>query len=142
MRHRKLDKKFGRSPSHRKALFAHLVCSLIEEKRIKTTLPKARVARTMAEKMVTLGRKGSLAARRSAIAQLRQERIVKKLIDEIVPSFDGRQGGYTRITKLGRRGSDGSDMAILEWVDIKVPDKRRKKTTEATEKTETSEKTE
>jgi large subunit ribosomal protein L17 len=131
MRHRKLDKKLGRSPSHRKELVASLVCNLIVEKRIKTTLPKARVARSYAEKMVTLGRKGTLASRRLAISRLRRETIVQKLIEEIVPNLEGRKGGYTRITKLGRRGSDGSQMAMLEWVDIKAPDKTRKKATEA-----------
>lgn len=130
MRHRKLDKKLGRSSSHRKALVASLVCNLIEEKRIKTTLSKAKVASRVAEKMVTLGRSGTLASRRQAISELRQVKAVRKLFDEIAPIFDGRNGGYTRITKLGRRSSDSSEMAVLEWVDIKAPDKKRKKKAE------------
>jgi len=131
MRHRKSDNKLGRSSSHHKALRASLVCNLIEEKRIKTTLPKAKIAGRLAEKMVTMGRVGTLAARRTAISRLRQVKAVKKLFEEIAPSFEGRNGGYTRITKLGRRSSDSSEMAILEWVDIAVPDKRRKKKVEA-----------
>lgn len=142
MRHRKLDKKLGRSPSHRKELVSSLVCNLVEEKRIKTTLPKAKVARRFAEKMVTLGKKNSLATRRQALSELRMEKAVTKLFAEIAPAFGTRQGGYTRITKLGRRGSDGAEMAILEWMDIKAPDKKRKKKTETEEKTEKTEKTE
>jgi large subunit ribosomal protein L17 len=117
MRHRKSGNKLGRSGAHRRAMLAALVCGLIKEKRIKTTLPKARVTRSLAEKMVTLGRQGTLHARRQAIATLRQPDRVGILFDEIAPRFEGRNGGYTRIVKLGRRSSDGSEMAILEWVD-------------------------
>jgi large subunit ribosomal protein L17 len=117
MRHRKSGNKLGRSGAHRRAMLAALVCGLIKEKRIKTTLPKARVTRSLAEKMVTLGRQGTLHARRQAIATLRQPDRVGILFDEIAPGFEGRNGGYTRIVKLGRRSSDGSEMAILEWVD-------------------------
>lgn len=125
MRHRKNEKKLGRSPSHRKALLASQVCSLIQEKRIKTTLPKAKLAGRLAEKMVTLGRRGTLAARRKAIAELRRPDTVAILFDEIAPGCEGRSGGYTRVVKLGRRGSDGSTMALLEWVDIQVTDKKK-----------------
>ena len=117
MRHRKSGNKLGRSGAHRRAMLAALVCGLIKEKRIKTTLPKARVTRSLAEKMVTLGRQGTLHARRQAIATLRQPDRVGILFDEIAPGFEGRNGGYTRIVNLGRRSSDGSEMAILEWVD-------------------------
>jgi len=109
-------------------MLASLVCNLIEEKRIKTTLAKAKQGRSLAEKMVTLGRKGTLAARRRAIAKLSQGKRVAKLFDEIIPQFDGRSGGYTRIVKLGRRGSDGSEMAVLEWIGILPPEKKKKKT--------------
>ena len=116
MRHRKLSKKLGRSSAHRKVLVSSLVCHLIEQRRIRTTLAKGRVARSMAEKMVTLGRKQTEAARRLAVARLRHPKVVKVLFEEIVPSMEGRNGGYTRIVKLGRRRSDGSEMCILEWV--------------------------
>jgi len=126
MRHQVRDKKLGRSSSHRKALMASLVCHLIEEKRIKTTLMKAKEARRVAEKMVTLGLKGTLAARRQAISTLRRPERVATLFDDIAPQFKERPGGYTRITKLGQRRSDGSEMAILEWVGVDAPDKTRK----------------
>jgi large subunit ribosomal protein L17 len=116
MRHRKQDKKFGRSKAHRDALMASLVCNLIERKRIKTTLPKAKEARKLAEQMVTLARKGTLAARRTAIAELRQESKVVELFSKVVPDLAGRASGFTRILRVGPRVSDGSEMAILEWV--------------------------
>ncbi len=117
MRHRKKTVKLGRSSAHRNELLANLVCALIDNKRIKTTLPKARAARSLAEKMVTLGKKGTLAARRQAIATLKQEGSVKELFDAVAPTFAERNGGYTRIVKLGRRISDSSEMVLLEWVD-------------------------
>lgn len=116
MRHKCKNKKLGRSSAHREAMLAAMVCNLIESEQIKTTLPKAKLTRSLAEKMVTLGKGGSLAARRRAVARLRQEKSVKKLFDEIAGRFAERSGGYTRILKLGRRSSDGSEMAILEWV--------------------------
>lgn len=117
MRHRKKTVKLGRSGAHRDELLANLVCALIDTKRIKTTLPKAKAARALAEKMVTLGKKGTLAARRQAISTLKQADSVKELFDSIAPAFAERPGGYTRIVKLGRRISDSSEMVILEWVD-------------------------
>lgn len=120
MRHRKQSVKLGRSPEHRKALVAALVCSLIKQRRIKTTLAKAKLARSAAEKLVTVARKGTLSARRQALAELRQADAVKQLFDDIVPMCEGRAGGYTRILKLGRRSSDSSEMVILEWVGAKV----------------------
>lgn len=117
MRHRKSTKRLGRSSSHHKALLASLSCALIKEKKIKTTLMKAKLTKSFAEKMVTLGKKGTLAARRQAVAKLRQDDAAKILFDEIAPVFQERNGGYTRIIKLGRRSSDGSEMAILEWVE-------------------------
>lgn len=126
MRHRKKTGRLGRSSAHRKATMSALVCSLIEEKRITTTLAKAKNARVLAEKMVTLGRKGDLAARRQALRKLLQRKPVSVLFGEIAPKYDGRNGGYTRIVKLGKRKSDSSEMAILEWVDVEVPDKKKK----------------
>jgi large subunit ribosomal protein L17 len=117
MRHRKKTIKLGRTSSHRNELLANLVCALIDNKRIKTTLPKARAARSLAEKMVTLGKKGTLAHRRQAISTLKQVDSVKELFDNVTPTFADRSGGYTRIIKLGRRISDSSEMVLLEWVD-------------------------
>ena len=122
MRHRKRTVKLGRRSAHRNELLANLVCALIDNKRIKTTLPKARAARGLAEKMVTLGKKGTLAHRRQAISKLKQVDSVKELFDNVAPMFADRSGGYTRIIKLGRRISDSSEMVLLEWVDsIAVP---------------------
>ena len=117
MRHRKKTVKLGRTSAHRNELLANLVCGLIEHRRIKTTIAKAKAARSLAEKMVTLGKKGTLAARRQAIATLKQEKLVRVLFDDIAPSFESRSGGYTRILKLGRRISDSSEMVLLEWVE-------------------------
>ena len=120
MRHQKKTVKLGRTAEHRKALLANQVCSLIEHQRIKTTLAKAKAVRPLAEKMVTLGKKGSLHARRTALAVLRQQDAVKKLFAEIAPRAAERKGGYTRIIKLGLRKSDAAPVAFLEWVDAPV----------------------
>lgn len=117
MRHQKKTVKLGRSQAHRDALLANQVCSLIIHQRIRTTLAKAKAARPFAEKMVTLGKKGTLHARRTAAAYLHQAAAVKKLFDEIAPRSAARAGGYTRIVKLGPRKSDSAPMALLEWVD-------------------------
>ncbi len=117
MRHQKKTVKLGRTAEHRKALLANQVCSLIEHQRIKTTLAKAKAVRPLAEKMVTLGKKGSLHARRTALAVLRQKGAVKKLFDDIAPRSADRKGGYTRIVKLGARKSDSAPVALIEWVD-------------------------
>ena len=98
MRHRKKTVKLGRTSAHRNELLANLVCGLIEHRRIKTTVAKAKAARSLAEKMVTLGKKGTLAARRQAIATLKQEGLVRVLFDEIAPGFESRAGGYTRFS--------------------------------------------
>jgi len=120
MRHQKKTVKLGRTAEHRKALLANQVCSLIEHQRIKTTLAKAKAVRPLAEKMVTLGKKGSLHARRTAMATLRQKDAVKKLFDDIAPRAADRKGGYTRIVKLGARKSDSAPVAFIEWVDAPV----------------------
>src|SRR5437588_492699 len=120
MRHQKKTVRLGRKADHRKALLANQVCSLIEHRRIKTTLAKAKAVRPIAEKMVTLGKNGSLHARRTAFATLRQKDAVKTLFDEIAPASTDRNGGYTRIIRLGQRHSDSASMALIEWVDAMV----------------------
>ena len=117
MRHQKKTIKLGRTADHRRALLANQVCSLIEHERIKTTLAKAKAVRPLAERMVTLGKRGSIHARRTAFAVLRQKDAVKKLFDHIAPRTTTRNGGYTRIVRLGPRMSDSASMAFLEWVD-------------------------
>ena len=117
MRHQNKTVKLGRSQAHRDALLANQVCSLIIHQRIRTTLAKAKATRPLAEKMVTLGKKGTLQARSTATAYLHQPAAVKKLFEEIAPRSASRAGGYTRITKLGPRKSDSAPMAVLEWVD-------------------------
>ena len=118
MRHQKKTIKLGRTAEHRKALLANQVCSLIEHQRIKTTLAKAKAVRPLAERMVTLGKHGSIHARRTALATLRQKDAVKKLFNDIAPRSADRNGGYTRIVKLGQRKSDSAPMAFIEWIDI------------------------
>lgn len=117
MRHQKKRIKLGRTADHRRALLANQVCSLITHQRIKTTLAKAKAVRPLAEKMVTLGKNGSLHARRMAFSTLRQKDAVKKLFDDIAPRSTSRNGGYTRIVRLGQRKSDSSSMVFLEWTD-------------------------
>jgi len=116
MRHQRLMKKFGRSTAHRKALMKSLVTNLILAESIRTTLPKAKQARKDAEKMVTIARKGTLAARRLAASRLQQPKAVQKLFDKIAPAMAGRNGGYTRILKLDSRKGDGAPMCLLQWV--------------------------
>jgi large subunit ribosomal protein L17 len=123
MRHRKQNVKFGRSKSHREALVSMLVVGLIKAKNIRTTVQKAKVARQAAEKLVTVARKGGVNARRAAMATLQDEVAVKELFDKVVPMQEGRNGGYTRIVKLGQRSSDGAEMALLAWVDEPVAKK-------------------
>src|ERR1700745_1156044 len=118
MRHQKKTIKLGRTAEHRKALLANQVCSLIEHQRIRTTLAKAKAVRPLAEGMVTLGKNGSIHARRIALATLRRKNAVKKLFDDIAPRSAERNGGYTRIVKLGQRKSDSAPMAFVEWVDM------------------------
>ena len=126
MRHKVKSKKLGRTAEHRKALLSSLVVNLIKRKRIKTTIVKARMAARMADKMVTIGKRGDLAARRLAVADLRDKDAVSALFKDIAPQFEGRSGGYTRALKLGKRASDGAEMAILEWVGIAAPVRSKK----------------
>lgn len=126
MRHRRKTVKLGRTSEHRDALLANQACSLIEHGRIKTTLAKAKAVRPLAEKMITLAKRDTLHARRRALALLhnnsqRTEKAVKKLFSELGPQSAARQGGYTRIIKLGPRISDSAPMAFIEWVDLIAP---------------------
>lgn len=120
MRHLKRTAKLGRTSEHRNAMLANLVCSLIEHKRVTTTLAKAKAARSVAEKMVTLGKSGTVHDRRLAVARLHQEDAAKVLFKEIAPAFKDRNGGYTRIIRMNQRNGDAAQRAILEWVDMPV----------------------
>lgn len=117
MRHKVHTFKIGRSGAHRKAMLANMVSSLIEHGQIKTTITKAKEARRFADKMITLGKKGDLHRRRLAISKLRDKDAVKKLFDEVAPQYAQRNGGYTRIIKLGRRVGDAAEMCILQFVE-------------------------
>ncbi len=135
MRHLKRTAKLGRTFEHRNAMLANMVCSLIKHKRITTTLAKAKAARSVAEKIVTLGKKGTLQARRLVNAKLHthgptvrlskaektkwraEEDVLRILFEDIAPAFKGRAGGYTRIIQLEQRPGDSANKAILEWVD-------------------------
>lgn len=143
MRHRRKTVKLGRSQAHRDALLANQVVSLIEHSRIKTTLAKAKAVRPFAEKMLTLGKRGDLHARRLAVSYLGQRDAVKKLFEEVAPRAASRAGGYTRIVKLGPRQSDSAPMAYIEWVDAPVqvekPEVEETKPAKKSAKAETSE---
>lgn len=117
MRHQKSGRKLGRDSAHRRALYANLTCSLIEHGRIRTTEAKAKEVRPVAEEMITLGKRGDLAAVREAVALLRSKPVVHKLFAEVAPRFSDRPGGYTRIVKIGPRQGDAAPMAYLELVD-------------------------
>src|ERR1700722_10164524 len=120
MRHQKKTRKLGRTSQHRDLMLANLVASLIIHKRVKTTLAKAKAARPLAEKLVTLGKGGTLHDYRLAVAKIGQKDVITKLFKEIAPGFKDRKGGYTRIVKLGPRQSDSAPVAFLEWVDYVV----------------------
>ncbi|MBD0330500.1 MAG: 50S ribosomal protein L17 [Thermoleophilia bacterium] len=117
MRHHRAGKKLGRDSAHRKALYANLAGALIEHGRIRTTEAKAKAVKPIAEQMITLGRRGDLAARRRALAYLRSQDVVHKLFADVAPRFADRPGGYSRIVKLGPRPGDAADMVYLELVD-------------------------
>ena len=117
MRHHRSGKKLGRDSAHRRALYANLASALIEHGRIRTTEAKAKAVKPIAEQMITLGRRGDLAARRQAVAYLRSKDIVHKLFTDVGPRFVDRPGGYSRIVKLGQRQGDAAHMVYLELVD-------------------------
>ncbi|MEN0001958.1 MAG: 50S ribosomal protein L17 [Pseudomonadota bacterium] len=120
MRHRKAGRKLNRTSSHRKAMFANMAASLIEHEQIVTTLPKAKELRPIVEKLVTLGKRGDLHARRQAISQIQDQAQVRKLFDTIAKRYEDRNGGYLRIMKAGFRYGDSAPMAVIEFVDRDV----------------------
>jgi large subunit ribosomal protein L17 len=117
MRHGKVHRKLNRTAEHRKAMFANMAASLITHEQIVTTLPKAKDLRPLFEKLITLGKKGGLHARRRAIAEVKDQAAVKKLFEVIGPRYKGRNGGYTRIVKAGFRYGDSAPVAVIELVD-------------------------
>ena len=120
MRHRKEKRQLGRTTSHRQALLRNLVTSLLDKERIETTLAKAKELRRVTDRMITLGKKGDLAARRRALRTVRSNEVVKKLFTDIALRYENRPGGYTRIYHLGPRPGDGASMALIELVDRPV----------------------
>jgi large subunit ribosomal protein L17 len=120
MRHGKAHRKFNRTAEHRKAMFENMASSLIKHEQIVTTLPKAKDLRPFVEKLVTLGKRGNLHARRQAIAALQDEAIVKKLFEVLATRYKDRKGGYTRVLKAGFRHGDSAPVAVIEFVDRDV----------------------
>ena len=120
MRHGKVHRKFGRKAEHRRAMFANMCAALIKHEQITTTLPKAKDLRPIVEKLVTLGKRGGLHARRQAIAQIRDVAMVKKLFDVLGPRYKERSGGYIRVLKAGFRYGDSAPIAVIEFVDRDV----------------------
>jgi large subunit ribosomal protein L17 len=120
MRHGKVHRKLGKKPAHRKAMFANMCAALIKHEQIVTTLPKAKELRPIVEKLVTLAKKGGLAARRQAISEIRDVTQVKKLFEVIGPRYKERHGGYTRVLKAGFRYGDNAANAVIEFVDRDV----------------------
>jgi large subunit ribosomal protein L17 len=120
MRHGKVYRKFNRTAEHRKAMFANMAAALIKHEQIITTLPKAKDLRPVVEKLVTLGKRGDLHARRQAVAELRDGAMVKKLFEVLGPRYKERNGGYTRVLKAGFRYGDSAPVAVIEFVDRDV----------------------
>ncbi len=130
MRHRVAGRKLSRHTKHRELMFRNMLVSLLQHQRIKTTLAKGKELRSLADKMITLGKKGTLHARRQAFAYLRNETVVKKLFDEIVPKMKEREGGYTRIFKMGWRHGDGAPLSLVELVTFAHAEEKKKSTVE------------
>jgi large subunit ribosomal protein L17 len=120
MRHGNAHRKLNRKPEHRKAMFANMAAALIKHEQIVTTLPKAKELRPIVEKLITLGKRGDLHARRQAVAEIRDVPMVKKLFDVIGPRYKERNGGYCRIVKAGFRYGDSAPVAVIEFVDRDV----------------------
>ncbi|OQX86499.1 50S ribosomal protein L17 [candidate division KSB1 bacterium 4484_87] len=129
MRHRKAFNKLNRTASHRKALMSNLATQLFMHKKIKTTAPKAKALRPVAERLITFAKKGTLAARRHVLRTVKDKAVVKELFEEIAPTFESRQGGYTRIIKLGQRAGDGAEIAFIELVGFEGVKKSKKQKT-------------
>jgi large subunit ribosomal protein L17 len=117
MRHGKVHRKLNRTAEHRKAMFANMAAALIKHEQITTTLPKAKELRPVVEKLITLGKRGGLHARRQAISRIRDVDMVKKLFDVLGPRYKERNGGYTRVLKAGFRYGDNAAVAVIEFVD-------------------------
>lgn len=126
MRHLKAGSKLGRNPAHRRATLRNLVTNLIERERITTTIARARAARPLAERMITLGKRDSLHARRQAAGYLQTREATRKLFAELAPRFADRPGGYTRIVHAGWRIGDGAELAILEFIGSELKKKEKK----------------
>ena len=124
MRHRNAHRKLSRNTSHRRALLRNLVTDFLDHGRLMTTLPKAKEIRPLAEKMITLGKRDSLHARRQVQSYVLREAVVKKVFDTVAPKFADRKGGYSRIIKLGNRKGDGADMAIIELLGSELEVKK------------------
>lgn len=122
MRHRKAGKKLGRNSSHRKAMVRNMVTSLLEHERIVTTTPKAKEVRRIADKMITLAKRGDLHARRQALSFVQDKAVVAKLFSDLKDAYMDRNGGYTRIIRTGNRNGDAAQMAILELVNYQEQD--------------------
>jgi len=133
MRHRKSIEKLNRTAAHRKATLANLSGALFERKHIQTTEAKAKATRRFSERLITLAKKETVHARRTALKKLRQRKIVQVLLDEIAPKYIDRPGGYTRVVKLGQRSGDGAHMAILELVGFDMASKKKKEKQEKDE---------
>ncbi|HVQ63477.1 MAG TPA: 50S ribosomal protein L17 [Terriglobia bacterium] len=131
MRHRNEGRKLSRNTSHRRALLRNLVTSLLEHGRVMTTLPKAKEVRPLAEKMITLGKRDNLAARRMVHSYLLKDATAKKVFDTIAPKFADRKGGYSRIIKLGNRKGDGADIAIIELLGSDLGAKKAERAAKA-----------
>ncbi len=127
MRHRLSGRKLGRTTAHREMLLRNLATSLIEKERVRTTVAKAKELRPFVEKLITMGKTGTLAARRRALAVLVKEDAVTRLFETVAPRFSERSGGYTRIVKLGPRKGDGAEMAVIELVGSEFKAKEKKK---------------
>ena len=128
MRHLNQGRKLGRTTAHRRAMLRNLVTSFLEKERVVTTVAKAKEARPLAEKMITLAKKNTLHTRRQALAFVTKESVVRKLFNKLGPRFSERPGGYTRIIKTGPRKGDGADMAVLEMIgtEFKLKEKKKK----------------
>ena len=126
MRHRKRHGKLGRSSAHRKALLRNMVTSLLDQERIETTDAKAKELRRVADRMITLGKRGGLHARRQALSVIRSKEVTSKVFDELADRFRERPGGYTRVLKVGRRTGDAAPMSIIELVEGEAAEASKK----------------
>ncbi len=127
MRHRQTTATLGRTPAHRKAMLRNMVTDLLRHEKIRTTEAKAKVLRPLAERMITLGKRESLHARRHAARIIRDKAVLRKLFDDLAPRYAERSGGYTRIIKLSSRAGDRANMAVIELVEAELPQRKRKR---------------